>query len=590
MAQKILLRRGSVTNIPSTATSQGELLLATGSIGTLAGPFITMTGTAGPGTSTIVGKIYQGSTAPDISLYSQLTGTTFYATSENALYRLNHAGNQKLNLSGNISGNTLENITASGSFSGSFEGDGSGLTGIPASGLIAPGSNGQFIYNNGGSFDGFSGLTVSGTDVAVSNDLQVTGDITGSNLQLSGNANIDGNIILGGNITIGDENTDDISIGGEFTSNLIPDADDTYAIGSPSRRWNLYGVGSSISGSFNGDFTGTLADGTSLIDIRGTGAGSGTDAITVGDTLTFTNASTHGFAFNITNNQVSLATPQDLRTTALPSFNSLFLTSLSAGVDNTVLILNGDNELITDEIDGRVWGSTLLDGAGSLTANRVPFVSDANTLTDDAGLTYNAGTDTLTVGTSTFGTNVTIAGDLTVSGTTTTIDSTVVNIGDNIITLNAAGAVADGGIQVIDTTGTAHTGSLLWNATNDYWYAGISGSTHHRVATYTNATPATNTIPRIDSNKRLVASSITDTGTQVVIVSDLYMESSDIYMNDNDILGVNSITISGLAADSFVITDGSSALDVVTPSTAGDLIQWNGAAFVASNTVDGGTF
>jgi len=99
MAQKILLRRGPVGNIPSVATSQGELLLVTGSISALAGPFITMTGTSGIGTSTIVGKIYEGASAPNISSYSQLTGTPFYATGNNTLYRLNHAGNQALDLS-----------------------------------------------------------------------------------------------------------------------------------------------------------------------------------------------------------------------------------------------------------------------------------------------------------------------------------------------------------------------------------------------------------------------------------------------------------------------------------------------------------
>ena len=149
--------------------------------------------------------------------------------------------------------------------------------------------------------------------------------------------------------------------------------------------------------------------------------------------------------------------------------------------------------------------------------------------------------------------------------------------------MNAAGTVADGGIQVIDTTGTAGTGSLLWNATNDYWYAGISGSTHYRVATYTNADPTTNAIPKIDANDRLVASNIADTGTQVDITVELDL-------NGNNLINVNSIEIDGLSANSFLHTNGSKVITSVTPSVDGDLFQWNGSAFVASNVIDGGTF
>ena len=73
------------------------------------------------------------------------------------------------------------------------------------------------------------------------------------------------------------------------------------------------------------------------------------------------------------------------------------------------------------------------------------------------------------------GTDVSIAGGLTVLGTTTIIDSTVVNIKDNIIQLNGAGA-ANAGIVVRDATGTTTSGSLLWDTTNDRWIAGPLGS------------------------------------------------------------------------------------------------------------------
>ncbi len=74
------------------------------------------------------------------------------------------------------------------------------------------------------------------------------------------------------------------------------------------------------------------------------------------------------------------------------------------------------------------------------------------------------------------GTNVTVLGDLTVNGTTTQINSTQVNIGENILELNYGGALTKGGIYVKDATGTLISGSLLWDATIDRWVAGPSGS------------------------------------------------------------------------------------------------------------------
>lgn len=620
MAQKILIRRGGIENIGSTiAVTKGELLYASGSTGGVENVVFVANATSN-NTFTAVGQLYTGTASPT-SFSGRLDGLPYYKSDSKALYRLGNG--TALDLSGNLEGTTVSSMT---------------ITTLTNTTL------------NGGTAD-------------------FSGDITGSNMLLSGNANINGNIVLGGSITIGDANTDNISLGGEFTSNLIPDADDTYALGSPSRRWNIYGVDSSISGSFSGSFFGDGSGLTGLVSSLSITDGPNTDTVDLlTDTLLFTTASVHGFDLTVSNNTVTLVTPQDLRTTAtadfadvtidawgsvsasLSSLNqaasamtlqdvtdngatttnnitvagltadniqvgvtgtneidttsgnltldsaggtvtvddnltvtgaTITLSAAPAGTDNTVLVLNSSNQVVTDEIDARVWGSSLVDGTG--TANQVTFWSDSNTITGDAGMTYNAGTDVLTVGTSTFGTNVTVAGNLTVQGTTTTVDSTTVNIGDNIIVLNTVGTVADGGIQVIDTISTAHTGSLLWNATNDYWYAGISGSTHYRVATYASATPTTNNIQKVDANKRLVDSNIADTGTQIDL-------SVDLDMNSNDIVGVNSITISGLTANAFVHTDGSKLLATVAPTTAGDLFQWNGSAFVVSNVIDGGTF
>lgn len=53
-----------------------------------------------------------------------------------------------------------------------------------------------------------------------------------------GNVDVAGNVNIGGNITIGNANTDTVSVVADFTSNLNPDADRTYNLGSESKNWS----------------------------------------------------------------------------------------------------------------------------------------------------------------------------------------------------------------------------------------------------------------------------------------------------------------------------------------------------------------
>ena len=74
------------------------------------------------------------------------------------------------------------------------------------------------------------------------------------------------------------------------------------------------------------------------------------------------------------------------------------------------------------------------------------------------------------------GSTVTIKGNLLVQGVQTQVDSTTINLADNVLQLNAGGT-NDGGLIVRDATGVSTTsGSLLWDVTNDYWKAGKVGS------------------------------------------------------------------------------------------------------------------
>jgi hypothetical protein len=61
-------------------------------------------------------------------------------------------------------------------------------------------------------------------------------NITG-NLAVTGNVTATGNVVIGGNITIGDALTDVIDIRASIKSDLIPETDNTYDLGSAAFRW-----------------------------------------------------------------------------------------------------------------------------------------------------------------------------------------------------------------------------------------------------------------------------------------------------------------------------------------------------------------
>ena len=62
-----------------------------------------------------------------------------------------------------------------------------------------------------------------------------------SNINIDGNLYSTGDITFGGNLTLGDNNTDNVTFDADVNSNLIPDLNNTYNLGSSTKKWlNLY--------------------------------------------------------------------------------------------------------------------------------------------------------------------------------------------------------------------------------------------------------------------------------------------------------------------------------------------------------------
>jgi len=101
-------------------------------------------------------------------------------------------------------------------------------------------------------------------------------------------------------------------------------------------------------------------------------------------------------------NEVSIGSSATSKTLALYSDVGKVLSIDAAGVvtfdvvpeedtNDTVLILNSSNEIVRDEIDSRVWGTTLLDGTNG-TNNELAIFTDSNSVEGDSDLTWDATT------------------------------------------------------------------------------------------------------------------------------------------------------------------------------------------------------
>ena len=296
---------------------------------------------------------------------------------------------------------------------------------------------------------------------------------SGSSFEFGGgDVNILGNLTLGGNITIGNSTTDSISVSADFSSSLIPDSGSTYDLGSSSKPWNevhadtIYGDGSNITNI--------------TVDAAATVSSTFTDSSSVTISHNFNTRNILVVVYDNQNNQVL---PQNVNTSNLDQV----VITLSSAQSGTVVVAKGGHIISgsaqdSNKLNGEL-ASHYLDytnftnipsgivSGSSQTIENLPTGVVSGSQSDARG---QLGLDT---GDSPTFTDLTLSGDLVVQGTTTTLNTTTFNVEDNIIELNYGGTATEGGLFVKDSTGGSTTsGSLLWDATNDYWKAGKAGS------------------------------------------------------------------------------------------------------------------
>jgi hypothetical protein len=376
---------------------------------------------------------------------------------------------------------------------------------VTKGGTISVTSAGNFTFNHNNNYVGTKDLGIrrnntgsleiyDGVTAGSYRDL-ILRDITGSNAFFSGSTTITGSLGVSGSIT---------------ANTFIGSISATNGVVSGSSQ--VIGILSSLNtytGSNDTKFS-TLATLTGSIDAKFVSIGASTSSLntyTASTDTRFSALQASTASLNVyTQSNDTLNTTQNSRLTALET-----ATGSNTSVSQSIYYINNytgsaflsqsvvNNRLSALEIASsslefftssqNTKNTTLATYTGSVDtkwANLAVYTASVDTkfaAVQSTTNSLNLFTSSILTALTSSGVNLTANGSLTVqgnliiSGTTTTINSQTLNIGDNIIELNYGGTAVRSGIYTKDATGASLiSGSFLWDATNDYWIAGISGS------------------------------------------------------------------------------------------------------------------
>lgn len=255
-----------------------------------------------------------------------------------------------------------------------------------------------------------------------------------------------------------------------ITGSIIPSADITYDLGSPTKQWkdiyvgpgSLYVNGSKVLEDINDTITFSAdVDQNIRIKTLGTGIlqlGSSSTSVSVDGTLQLASgkritdsagvAVQFGDAINMNSDKIiNLGTPSSSTDAATKGY----VDSAISAVSTSSIAQGNSNISVVDTGTGTV--TVTVDGSTALTV-------DAN--------------------------GVTVAGNFTVSGTQTVVNSNTINLADNIITLNSdhTGAPTQNAGLLIER-GDEADAQLRWNEGTDKWTFTNDGATYYPIAVST---------------------------------------------------------------------------------------------------------
>jgi hypothetical protein len=387
--------------------------------------------------------------------------------------------------SGNVvraSGATLTTVNAGGSFSGSFQGNGSLLTGVSATSL---------------DIDAFgtdlTGITVALTDKLPLSDAgtegrinvsQLAAPMAGTGLEASAGTLRIAGAAAGAGLTGGAGSALAVGAGTHITVNADDIAVNTTTL--------LPALSGSIFAKVSGDITITAA-GVATIGANAVAIGTDVSGLGTGTSTALANAV--GSAGSFVVNGGALGTPASgtlTNATGLPVSSGIsglgtgIATALAVNVGSAgaPVLFNGaggtPSSLTLTNATGLPVGSITGLGSGVATFLATPTSANlASAITNETGtgtLVFSADptfTGTVNAAAVTTSGTLTVGGDLVVNGTTTTVNTSNIQLEDRFVILNyGSGSIsptAEGGIIV--EGGTAGSGQAFYYDGNDSRWA-----------------------------------------------------------------------------------------------------------------------
>ena len=285
----------------------------------------------------------------------------------------------------------------------------------------------------------------------------------------------------------------------------------------------------------------------------------------------------------------------------------------NSGESNYIYIENDGVWLKTQHYDGTgttthdVW----LDNTGSLNLVNVNLHTDGNIKVggdlEVTGSLKVSGTTTMS-GSVTMNSDLYVSGNIYVYGTGTTVnlDSNTVNIGDNIILVNAYSPFQRyAGISGYDSGSMGNSGSLLWDSLNNYWNfvdqynssSQIIGTTAAGLGNEVSLTA--NTLPKATSANTIGNSLITDDGTVFTYNTNKFTitgDTGDTYISGNLQIAASGGTDNGTLTSYIVFRNSDDMLGFVdktdTETESDALLGYNTSTGVLqfSSLIDGGLY
>ena len=361
----------------------------------------------------------------------------------------------------------LNTVTAS-----AFKGDGSALTGVAA---------GSLDIDN---FDALGGATVAQGDNLLISDGGTEKKVTFSNFEDSifGNVSSDITIAAGGAATIAADAVTFAKMQNISSNNVILGNDD----GADSAVQELTAAnvrtiinvedGADVTDATNVTAAGALMDSevTSLALVKaltaagisgsfGAASASFSTRVTLNDAKLTANTSNVTSAGALMDSELtSIADVKALDQSVIAGAAPEFATTNMTDASNKRFMSDAqETKLDSVESNADVTDTANVTSAGALMDSELADLAAVKAINQGLTTTSNVS----------FG-NVTLSGDLVVNGTTTTLNTTNLNVEDQFILVNSGSTAKDAGLIFGGTSGTAQQGkALIW----DYSYNGNDG-------------------------------------------------------------------------------------------------------------------